>query len=60
MRPHKWNPSKDADACVECGKPFKKGDSVFSDVAVNVHVTCVDSYRKTLTKLFGYDFNTHD
>jgi len=50
---HKWNKKKDAARCIECDVAFKKGDMVYDDVAVNIHVGCLDSYAKTLRELYN-------
>ncbi len=42
--PRRWDETKDAEACVQCGRPFKPSDEVITDIAVNVHDYCVLEY----------------
>jgi len=51
VKPHKWDARKDANRCVECEQPFKRGDLVFTDCVVNIHATCLEAYRNSLIKL---------
>lgn len=51
QRPHKWNKAKDAPCCIACERPFKRGDSVYTDCAVNLHVECLPLYQKQLKEL---------
>lgn len=51
QKPHKWNASKDATSCIACDKQFCRGDLVYDDCAVNVHVGCVELYWKQQKEL---------
>ena len=51
QKPHLWRKSKDAECCIECEQPFKCGDKVFTDVAVNIHEQCLAAYGQTLKDL---------
>ena len=51
VKPHTWNSRKDASRCVECDVDFRRGDLVFTDIAVTIHATCLEAYRNSLIKL---------
>jgi hypothetical protein len=51
QKPHKWRKARDASCCIQCAKAFRRGDMVFDDIAVNIHVGCIESYVRTLKRL---------
>lgn len=48
QKPHRWNEKHDAELCIACSKPFRKGDLVYTDVAVNIHQHCLSKYEMQL------------
>lgn len=50
-KPRKWRPKQDPELCIECEKPFAKGDLLYEDCAVCVHVVCVEKYGESLKSL---------
>ncbi len=51
--PHVWSEADDAECCIGCERPFKRGDMVVNDCAVTVHHTkeCIDQYNADLKEL---------
>lgn len=45
QKPHPWN-YRDAKYCIHCGEPFKRKDSVYTDVTVTLHAGCLPDYGK--------------
>ena len=48
LRPVKWKFGPHAQACIECGRDFVRGDRVYHDVAVTIHADCLSDYRASL------------
>ncbi len=51
QKPHTWRSSKDAAYCIACEKPFRRGDRVFTDVALTLHEACLAEYGRQLKEL---------
>ena len=50
-QPRKWRPRQDGKCCIECEKPFRRGDMVFEDCVVCIHEGCLQAYGITLKEL---------
>jgi hypothetical protein len=51
QKPHTWKPSKDAELCIVCEKPFERGQKIFDDGYLTLHESCLAEYGRQLEEL---------